>query len=228
MDFLLGIFSFKINLPFFKFFKKSRKNITKMNSSVEFEIKISDWLKKIITPLLLAIGLIGNLLSIIVFSRTSLKHKRNSRYLSILAGLDTLVLYSSCVPIVMDAYFDIDLRILNQFSCRFFSFLIYYFSHMASIFLSIINYDNARALTRKLQANEYLTPFKKLIITALIILIFDFHFLIFSRLIRVDLKTGKEININHDRFNKTLKSILICFCYENSIYFKYLTQYFPW
>ena len=57
----------------------------------------SDLIKKIFTPVLLCTGLVGNIISIIIFSRDSLRKYTTFRYLTLLSVLDLCVLYTGII-----------------------------------------------------------------------------------------------------------------------------------
>jgi hypothetical protein len=151
----------------------------------------SDLIKKIFTPILLCFGLIGNIISIVIFSRNSLKKYTTFRYLTLLSLLDLCVLYTGimkyfasiifaiikfvvkkgCGQILLDVYFQIDIRLINEFSCKMHSFLVYFFTHCSSMLLASMSIDRTIAITIK-QAKKFSTPQ-----TAHKVCVFNFFFL---------------------------------------------------
>jgi len=132
----------------------------------------SDLIKKIFTPILLCLGLFGNTMSMVIFNKDSLKKHSTFRYLTLLSILDLCVLFSGCGQILLDVYFEIDIRSLNELSCKvvfsyfffhkilssyfksfiFFkmhSFLVYFFTHFSSMLLAIMSIDRAFAILSK-------------------------------------------------------------------------------
>jgi hypothetical protein len=102
------------------------------------EKNASDLIKKIFTPILLLLGLVGNIISITIFSRDSMKKYTTFRYLTLLSILDLCVLYTGCGQILLDVYFHIDIRLLNELSCKMHSFLVYFFTHCSSLLLAVL------------------------------------------------------------------------------------------
>ena len=78
----------------------------------------SDLIKKIFTPILLCLGLYGNTMSMVIFNKDSMKKHSTFRYLTLLSILDLCVLYTGCGQILLDVYFEIDIRSLNELSCK--------------------------------------------------------------------------------------------------------------
>ncbi len=65
---------------------------------------ISDLLKKICIPALLVIGTFGNILSIVIFNKKSLKEYSRFQYLSLISVIDLCVLYTGCSQIILEVY----------------------------------------------------------------------------------------------------------------------------
>jgi hypothetical protein len=105
------------------------------------EQNISYLLKKIFTPLLLIVGLIGNSFSIVIFNRKCMRKYTTFRYLKLLSIIDICCLYIGCGQIMFEVYFDIDLRLINQFTCKTQSFLVYFFTHFSSMLLAAMSID---------------------------------------------------------------------------------------
>ena len=71
------------------------------------------------TPIFILIGLSGNVMSVVVFSRKRLHNTTTSVYLRFLAVLDSLVLLTALLREMVLYYTYIDVRKLSDFSCRF-------------------------------------------------------------------------------------------------------------
>ena len=117
----------------------------------------SDLIKKIFTPILLSLGLVGNIISIIIFIRESMKKYTTFRYLTLLSVLDLCVLYTGCGQILLDVYFKIDIRLLNEFTCKMHSFLVYFFTHFSSMLLASMSIDRTIAISIK-KGKTFSTP----------------------------------------------------------------------
>ena len=85
--------------------KKQNKK-KKMNSS---EKDVSDMLKKTFTPILLAIGIVGNLISMLIFSNESLKKYTTFRLLFLLSLIDICVLLTGCGDILLQVPITVNL-----------------------------------------------------------------------------------------------------------------------
>lgn len=77
-----------------------------MNSS---EKDVSDMLKKTFTPILLAIGIVGNLVSMLIFSNESLKKYTTFRLLFLLSLIDICVLLTGCGDILLQVPITVNL-----------------------------------------------------------------------------------------------------------------------
>ncbi|ESP05493.1 hypothetical protein LOTGIDRAFT_97704, partial [Lottia gigantea] len=69
-------------------------------------------------PILINIGTIGNLMSILVLTRSNMRKSRVSIYLTVLSSCDILVLYTGLLRQVIMYHTNSDVRILSDFSCK--------------------------------------------------------------------------------------------------------------
>ncbi len=105
------------------------------------EKAISDLLQKIFTPILLFFGLVGNIFSIMIFSSRSMRKYTTFRYLKLISIVDICCLYTGCLQIMLNVYFGVDLRLMNFLTCKFQSFLVYFFTHFSSMLLAVMSID---------------------------------------------------------------------------------------
>ncbi len=77
------------------------------------------------SPLIIAIGTVGNLLSAVVMTRPNLRKLTATLYLAVLAAVDTLVLYIGLLRQWMLNVFGTDVRDHSIAVCRIHSFVIY-------------------------------------------------------------------------------------------------------
>ena len=63
---------------------------------------LSDIFKKIFMPALLFIGTFGNIISIIIFSKKSMKEYSTFQYLTLLSIVDSFVLFTGCSQIILE------------------------------------------------------------------------------------------------------------------------------
>ena len=157
-----------------------------MNEASEREV--SDLLKKIFMPSLLILGLIGNGLSIVIFSQPSMRKYTTFRYLTFISILDLGSLYTGCGPMVLQVYFDLDIRVINQVTCKMTSFIVYFFTHSSSMLLALMSVDRTIAIT--IQIGKILstpkTATKLFIAIVILIALLNAHFLIFPTLVDIE------------------------------------------
>jgi hypothetical protein len=202
---------------------------------------VSDILKIIFSPTLLLLGLIGNIISIVIFSQKSMQKHTTFRYLSLLSVVDICALYVGFSQILFSVYFDIDIRLISEASCKIQSFLVYFFTHFSSILLTTMSIDRTISITLKL--NNYSTPrtaVKFFILIGIVIFVFDSHLLFYTHLYEIKLPMDVH-NDSADYLNECLSNlagnnctirtnftIKTCYAYINSSYFHWLVKYFPW
>lgn len=192
-----------------------------MDVSVE-DKQLSDLLKKIFIPILLFTGLFGNAISIMIFNKKSMKKYSTFQYLTLLSILDLCVLYTGCSQILLEVYYDVDIRLQNQFFCKIHSFLVYFFTHYSSMLMALMSIDRTLAILSigmtKFNSN-FRTPFKLFIILGFCIALINCHFILFTKL-----------NYQLIEHNITNSSMNMKFCYGsiNSAYFVFLTDVYPW
>lgn len=130
-------------------------------------------------------------------------------------------------------YFEFDLRLMNEFSCKIHSFLVYLFTQSSSMILIFMSVDRAIKVTTK-HGNKLSSPKIANIVFLIIILIIGLinsHFLFFARLISF---SDDTVMINNDSYffhgnNQTeLQIIQACYGDPSSIYYDYLVHFFPW
>ena len=77
------------------------------------------------SPILLAVGTIGNILSFDVMLRKKIRQSTTSFYLSVLAVADTAVLYTALLRWYIIKMNDYDIRLSSRFACKFHIFSVY-------------------------------------------------------------------------------------------------------
>lgn len=158
-----------------------------MSSSEE----LSSLLNKIFLPIILGLGIFGNLVSMLIFAKKSLKKYTTFRFLFLLSLVDICVLLTGCGDILLQVYFNFNIRLLNEYFCKIHSFMVIFFTHSSSMILLFMSVDRAivisivrRNQTTKVTATKSNTNTNKifLFIFALIALL-NIHFLLFNHLI---------------------------------------------
>ena len=213
--------------------------------------ELSDILKKIFTPTLLLLGFIGNLLSIAIFSKPHMRKQTTFRYLTYLSVFDLLTLFTGYGQTFFQVYFEIDIRLINEFSCKVHSFLVYFFSQSSSMILICMSIDRTIVIATKYGkklSTIYITK-KFLLFTIISNIVINLHFIFFAHIIEIPyyllnsndttytLGFNSTLNNSMSNFepdsNQTLSNGSITFykaCYgsANSLYFMYLVEFFPW
>lgn len=184
--------------------------------------ELCDLLKKIFIPILLIVGLFGNVVSIIIFNKKSMKKYSTFQYLTLLSILDLCVLYTGCGQIVLDVYYQIDIRLLNEFICKTHSFIVYFFTHFSSMLLASMSIDRTVAILsiNLTKSSDSKTPFKIFFILGILIALINVHFILFIELYDYELDDSDQ--------NSTSQIIKLCYAKFNAFYFIYLTNIYPW
>ena len=101
-----------------------------LDDTPEYQAAQKIW--KVVPPILLALGTVGNLLSIIVLLKKTTRKSSTAVYLTTLACTDLLVLWTGLLRQWIKYLFKIDVRHLSQFGCKLHVFLVYAGTQMAS------------------------------------------------------------------------------------------------
>ncbi len=155
----------------------------------------SDVLKMIFSPTFLVIGLIGNAISIIIFNQRSMKKYTTFRYLTLLSVIDICALYIGFSHIMFDVYFNIDVRLINEASCKIQSFLVYFFTHFSSALLAVMSIDRTVSITFKMK--KFSTPataLRNFVLIGIFMFFVDLHFLLFTHLYELDVPSPRNQN----------------------------------
>ena len=151
------------------------------------EKELCDTLKRIFTPVLLALGFVGNLMSIRIFSKAHMRSQTTFRYLTYLSLFDLAILYMGYGQTMLQVYARVDIRLLSHFMCKFHSFLVYVLSQSSSMILVCMSVDR----TVSIVASEYakrrhdrLRIAKYVLVTILFaVSLLNVHFILYARII---------------------------------------------
>ena len=102
------------------------------------EIANNVWL--ICSPIILALGTIGNILAIVVLSRKQMRWKTSSFPLRILALVDLMMLYLGLLRQLVRTSTQVDIRHLSQLGCKLHLVLLYTAKHFSAwilVFLAV-------------------------------------------------------------------------------------------
>lgn len=210
------------------------------------EKEVSDLLKKIFTPILLTLGISGNLFSIIIFSQASMKKHTTFKYLLLLSILDLCVLFTGCGDLFLEVYFKINVRLINEFSCKIHSFMVIFFTHSSSMLLVCMSVDRVVVIKMKMATKLSSPKVATRIFIAILVLIgiLNIHLLLFTHLIKNEYKPESGLlnsslaefeGLNRSSNFTYEPSVLqelpyIYFCYGNdtTTYYIYLIGFHPW
>ncbi len=161
--------------------------------TLSLEKSQSDILKMIFSPTFLVLGLLGNAISIIIFNQKSMKKYTTFRYLTLLSIVDICALYIGFSHILFDVYFNIDVRLINQASCKIQSFLVYFLTHFSSALLAVMSIDRTISITFKMK--NFSTPaiaLRNFVLIGIFMFFVDLHFLLFTHLYELDVPPPKS------------------------------------
>ena len=193
------------------------------------EKAVSDMIKKICLPILLSLGLFGNVLSIYIFSRKSMEKYTTFRYLLLLSIIDICVLISACGDMMLTVFFDFHIRSASDFLCKSHSFMVIFFTHSSSMILVCMSIDRAFIITikmsKKLSTSNSAT--KAFFFVLGLIAVLNLHFLVFTHRLVVIFPVD---SVGNETSYTSIINETHTFCYAKagSNYYTYLTHYFQW
>ncbi|CAH1802478.1 unnamed protein product [Owenia fusiformis] len=168
------------------------------------------------SPFLIILGLIGNILSLLVLTRTSMKRANSSLYLCALAIFDIGVLIVGLGYRWSYSAFDVSLRNdFNEWGCKLHFFFTYTFIDLSAWMLVCVTVDRVILVYLPLKAKSICTKRKTIIsicIVTLFIMGVNCHWL-FTVGKRVFLYMGKEYPVN---------------CYYQEGFEEFHQRYWPW
>ena len=144
-----------------------------------YYFKISERMWKYISPVIIVLGTVGNILSISVMLRKQFRHTTMSFHLIALAIADTLVLYCALLPKFLYAYLSTSLELHSKFLCKMKYFLGIYVTHVASWIVVCLTSERFVAVIFPHYYRMLFTKARAAIALAFIILIlltFDQHY----------------------------------------------------
>ena len=128
--------------------------------------KISQYLYMIIYPMIFLVGLIGNLLSILLFSLTELNQNSCGIFFLLLALSSLLALIGGLHHCLTIGYHT---RIPNAFYCRFRNFLLYTSMDVASWMVVALSVDRLYRIKYPFHVRVYCTRKLTIIVSAIIV-----------------------------------------------------------
>ena len=105
-----------------------------------------------VPPIIFGLGIIGNILSFIVFSTKSMRTSICSIFFRVLAVFDTAALIvGTCLGSWVIETFGFDVTNVSNFTCKVFSFLIYFVTHVSSWVLVFVSIERCIGILKPLQ-----------------------------------------------------------------------------
>jgi hypothetical protein len=98
-------------------------NDTSPSSYPEFHVGADLW--KICSPIMIILGTFGNIFCIVILLRKNLRRHTTVVYLVALSFNDLLVLYTGLMRQWIKITFEVDVRLLSEFSCKFHMWMVY-------------------------------------------------------------------------------------------------------
>ena len=90
------------------------------------EFLAAEWIWVYVSPVLIFVGTIANILSIVVLLRQRMRSSTTMFYLTVLSFGDIMVLYTGLLRYWIKSAFNEDIRLISQFSCKLHAFLVYF------------------------------------------------------------------------------------------------------
>nr|QVK45803.1 G protein-coupled receptor [Proales similis] len=114
-------------------------------------------LLKFVSPLILLVGTLGNLVNIFVLTRPNVRNLSTFRFLTYLSIIDLVYLVTGLSHIIGMLYFDYDIRNYSNLICSVHSFLTLYLSHLSSNVLAGVSVFRCVTITtlKQKRATKY-------------------------------------------------------------------------
>ena len=116
---------------------------------------LTDIVYKYICLAIFVIGVIGNLLSVLVFSRPSLRHRSCAIYFLALAITDIASLCASFIDTVLPSYNHVTLTAKSLFICKLNPLMVYFTSDLSNFLLCVASIDRAVSIQCPLRAKRF-------------------------------------------------------------------------
>ncbi|XP_060582807.1 probable G-protein coupled receptor 139 [Ruditapes philippinarum] len=135
----------------------------------EFKLKIVDKILTIYPPILLSIGLTGNILSVIVLAQASTRKTSTGFTLIFLTVTDTLILINSVLVRWLSHMFEINLRSSSNGACKFHVFMSYVLFQLSPWILVFVTVERVFSVKYPHRVRDVFT--RKRVIRGLLILV---------------------------------------------------------
>jgi hypothetical protein len=110
---------------------------------------------KYICLTIFVIGVIGNSLSVLVFSRPSLRHRSCAIYFLALAITDIASLCASFIDTVLPSYNNVSLTIKSTFICKLNPLMVYFTTDLSNFLLAVASLDRAVSIQCPVKSQQF-------------------------------------------------------------------------
>ncbi len=110
---------------------------------------------KYICLAIFVIGVIGNLLSVLVFSRPSLRRRSCAIYFLALAITDIASLFASFIDTVLPSYNNVSLTIKSIFICKTNPLMVYFTTDLSNFLLAVASIDRAVSIQCPTRSKQF-------------------------------------------------------------------------
>jgi hypothetical protein len=188
---------------------------------------------RVLSLILLLIGLFGNLLCFYIFSQPNMRKNSTFIYLACLSIVDWFVLALGLGDIVIISYLKIVLRDTNIIVCRVHSFLTYVFTHLSSFLLASVSIDRAIATNLINFSKIYSKPqtaYRIIFLNIGVAVVINLHSLLFMGYYIPSESSINDSNslIGNESTNSSIIREFHCATESGTIYDKFLDPYFKW
>jgi hypothetical protein len=209
--------------------------------TVVYQIKFS-----IILSIIIVSGLVGNIINLFVFYQKKTTRKNSTfKYLFYLAFIDILVLLIAATDSLFTYGYSITLRLHSLFSCKMYTFLSCFLTHLSSFVLMIVSIDRAIIICQKTQSTQrinYLisdittkiggqfTKTRKVLLCLILFLVgINLHFIVFLTINKIDHTLLNETNLYMGKMDdlKLFNSSIISFKSINQNYSSHFFICYP-
>ncbi|CAF0920292.1 unnamed protein product [Rotaria sordida] len=164
------------SLSFQKNFNLSTIQIDTISSYDPYQHITETIVYKYICLAIFVIGVVGNLLSVLVFSRPSLRHRSCAVYFLALAITDIASLCASFIDTVLPSYNNVTLTAKSLFICKLNPLMVYFTTDLSNFLLAVASIDRAVSI----QCPHTSTKFCRARIAIYIIIAMSIMFLIIN------------------------------------------------
>ena len=180
----------------------------------EYQAGVLIW--KVVPPILILLGTIGNILSIVVLTRKSIKTSTTALYFTFLAASDLCVLYTGLLRHWIRYVFEYDLRQLSEAVCKIHIWLVYSSLDFSAWIIIAFTLERVISVWCPISAK---TKCSRKYATALLITI-----LLFLLALNSHMLYGK---INKDTLDEQTYGFEYCVAINDN-YYDFFYQVWPW